>query len=97
MANPEVIVGHIFTFHRQKVKRQKGQTTKGLKTQGQTTKGQTKKGQTTKGQNDKNIFLFESLETRNPPINFVHGSYMLDMDIIDHVAAALGLESVLTT
>ena len=25
-----------------------------------------------------------------PPINFVHGSYMLDMDIIDHVAAALG-------
>ncbi len=29
-----------------------------------------------------------------PPVNFVHGSYMLDMDIIDHVAAALGLESV---
>ena len=26
-----------------------------------------------------------------PPINFVHESYMLDMmDIIDHVAAALG-------
>ena len=25
-----------------------------------------------------------------PPINFVHGSYMFDMDIIDHVAAALG-------
>jgi len=50
----------------------------------------------TKGQNDKNIFLFESLETRNPPINFVHGSYMLDMDIIDHVAAALGPDSVLT-
>ena len=26
-----------------------------------------------------------------PPINFVHGSCMLDMmDIIDHVAAALG-------
>ena len=31
-----------------------------------------------------------------PPINFVHESYMLDMDIIDHVAAALGPESVLT-
>ena len=31
-----------------------------------------------------------------PPINFVHGSYMLDMDIIDHVAAALGPVSVLT-
>ena len=31
-----------------------------------------------------------------PPINFVHGSYMLDMDMIDHVAAALGPESVLT-
>ena len=38
-----------------------------------------------------------------PPINFVHGSYLLDMDIIDHVAAslgplaaALGPESVLT-
>ena len=31
-----------------------------------------------------------------PPIHFVHGSYMLDMDIIDHVAAALGPESVLT-
>ena len=26
----------------------------------------------------------------HPPINFVHGSYMLDMDMIDHVAAALG-------
>ena len=25
-----------------------------------------------------------------PPFNFVHGSYMLEMDIIDHVAAALG-------
>jgi len=25
-----------------------------------------------------------------PPINFVRGSYMLDMDIIDHMAAALG-------
>ena len=25
-----------------------------------------------------------------PPINLVHGSYMLDMDLIDHVAAALG-------
>ena len=25
-----------------------------------------------------------------PPINFVHGPYMVDMDIIDHVAAALG-------
>ena len=24
--------------------------------------------------------------TPAPPINFVHGSYMLDMDIIDHVA-----------
>ena len=29
-------------------------------------------------------------------INFEHGSYMLDIDIIDHVAAALGPESVLT-
>ena len=26
-----------------------------------------------------------------PPINFVHGSYMLDIDIIDHVAASLDL------
>ena len=25
-----------------------------------------------------------------PPVNFVHGSYMLDMDIIDHVAAVPG-------
>ena len=25
-----------------------------------------------------------------PPINFVHGSYMLDMDIFDQVAATLG-------
>ena len=24
------------------------------------------------------------------PLNFIHGSYMLDMDMIDHVAAALG-------
>ena len=38
-----------------------------------------------------------------PPINFVHGSYMLEMDKFDHVAAvlgplaaALGPESVLT-
>ena len=31
-----------------------------------------------------------------PHINFVHGSIMLDMDMIDHVAAALGVESVLT-
>ena len=31
-----------------------------------------------------------------PPINFAHGSYMLDMVIIDPVAAALGPESVLT-
>ena len=31
-----------------------------------------------------------------PPINFVHGSYMLDMDIIEHVVAALGPEIVLT-
>ena len=30
-----------------------------------------------------------------PPINFVHGSRMLDMDIIDHEAAALVPESVL--
>ena len=28
--------------------------------------------------------------TPPPPINFVHGSYMLDIDIIDHVVAALG-------
>ena len=27
---------------------------------------------------------------RPPPINFVHGSYMLFMDKIDHVATALG-------
>ena len=25
-----------------------------------------------------------------PHVHFVHGSYMLDMDIIDHVVAALG-------
>ena len=31
-----------------------------------------------------------------PPIIFLHESYMLDMDIIDNVAAALGPESVLT-
>ena len=28
--------------------------------------------------------------TPPPPFNFVHGSFMLDMDLIDHVAAALG-------
>ena len=36
------------------------------------------------------------LDPPPPPINFVHGSYMLDMDMIEHVAAALGPESVLT-
>ena len=30
-----------------------------------------------------------------PLVNFVHGSCMLDMDIVDHVAAALGLSLVL--
>ena len=36
------------------------------------------------------IFLMNDFWTPPPPINFVHGSYMFDMDIIDHVAAALG-------
>ena len=35
------------------------------------------------------IFLENDFWTP-PPIIFVHESYMLDMDIIDHVAAALG-------
>ena len=37
------------------------------------------------------IFLMNDFWTPPPPINFVHGSYMFDMDIIDHVAAALSL------
>ena len=46
---------------------------------------------------DLGIFLKNDFWTpRPPPLNFVHGSYMLDMDIIDHVVAALGPESVLT-
>ena len=54
-------------------------------------------------ESNKNVRLFFSLFLDDfwtppppPPINFVHGSYMLDMDIIDHVAAALGPENVLT-
>ena len=31
-----------------------------------------------------------------PLLSILHGSFMFDMDIIDHVAAALGPESVLT-
>ena len=42
------------------------------------------------------IFLMNDFWTPPPPINFIHGSYMFDMDIIDHVAAALRPESVLT-
>ena len=38
----------------------------------------------------KGIFLENDFWPPPPPINFVHGSYMIDMDIIDHVAAALG-------
>ena len=42
------------------------------------------------------IFLENDFLTPPPPINFVHGSYRLcyDMNKIDHVAAALGPESV---
>ena len=37
------------------------------------------------------IFLENDFWTPPPPSsNFVHGSYMLDMNMIDHVAPALG-------
>ena len=36
------------------------------------------------------IFLVNDFWTPSPFINFVHGAYMLDMDIIDHMAATLG-------
>ena len=75
-------------IHRQKVKRHrvKRQRVKRQRVERQRVKS------ATKGQKVKMIKIFFNLNHRKLAtlINFVHGSYMLDMDIIDHVAAALG-------